>query len=302
MMETNQRINHNGVNGTSVHNRRASPGSQVQPGRQDGLGGQGPGGRHQTTDHNGRRVEEAAENGPTAARPTRRKWTREENKEVWRCYRMSIPTQRGYRKRMHNIWQERDNAPLTEQRLADQLHGIKKNNWLSMLEREEIERQLNPNEMREDQGGQRIHHEEQVELLDSQNNNDSHDSNPPAARSNETPVNMEYLNKIKEWMQRGTERIKIPSLKAYNQKKLKEKTKEVNEILRLIHTNDITESSNLAYVGARMVVELMELRIPEDNLRKQQPNTPPWKKRLDKQLTELRADLSKLNEMSAGRL
>ena len=64
---------------------------------------------------------------------------------------MSNPAMRGCRKRMHSIWHERNNAPQTEQRLADQIHGIMKNNWLSVIEREEIERQLALNEMREDQ-------------------------------------------------------------------------------------------------------------------------------------------------------
>ena len=69
---------------------------------------------------------------------------------------------------------------------------------------------------------------------------------------------MEYLDKIKEWMQLGSERTSIPSLKTNYQKNLKEKTKEVNDILRLIHTNNITETNNLPYAGARMVVELMK--------------------------------------------
>ena len=83
---------------------------------------------------------------------------------------------------------------------------------------------------------------------------------------------------------------------------MKEKTKEVNDILRLIHTNNITETNNLAYAGAKLVVELMKIKIPQNNPSKQQPNQPPWKRHLEKQLTELRADLSNLNEMSASRL
>ena len=51
-------------------------------------------------------------------------------------------------------------------------------------------------------------------------------------------------------------------MKSYNQKNLKEKTKEVNDTLRLIHTNNITETDNLTYAGARLVLELMEIKIP----------------------------------------
>ena len=115
---------------------------------------------------------------------------------------MSNPAMRGYRRRMPNIWQERNNAPQTEQRLADQIRGIMKNNWLSVIEREEIERQLTPNEMRKDQ-------EEQIKKPNSQDE-DSHSNTPPAARSYEAEGNIEYLDKIKEWMQLGSERPRTP--------------------------------------------------------------------------------------------
>ena len=88
---------------------------------------------------------------------------------------MSDPTMKGYRKRMHNIWHESNNAPQTEQRLVDQIRGIMKNNWLSVIKREEIER---PNFQAED----------------------SHSNTPPEARSYEAEGNIEYLDKIKEWM------------------------------------------------------------------------------------------------------
>ena len=204
-METKHDIINNGVNGNSVDNRRASPGSRVCK----EMEGQGPGSHHQATDHNGIE-EDAAEMGPTEAR-SRKRWTKDENKEIWRCYRMSDPAMRGYRKRIHNNWHERNNAPQTEQRLADQICGIMKNNWLFVIEREETERQLAPNELREDQ-------EEQMERPNSQDE-DNHSNTPPATRSYETEGNIEYLNKLKEWMQLGSEKNRIPSLKSYNQKK-----------------------------------------------------------------------------------
>ena len=174
------------------------------------------------------------------------------------------------------------------QNLADQIHGFMKNNWLSVIEREEIERQLTPNEVRENQ-------DEQTGRPNSQDE-DSHSETPPAARPCEAERNIEYLDKIKGWMQLGSERTRIPSLKSYNQKKLKEKTKKINDILRLIRTNNITETNNLAYAGAKPVVELMEIKVPQKKPSKRQPNQPPWKRCLEKQLTELRADLCKLNE------
>ena len=64
-------------------------------------------------------------------------------------------------------------------------------------------------------------------------------------------------------MQLESERTRIPSQKNYNQKNLKEKTKEVNDILRLVHTNNITETSNLAYAGARLALEQIEIKYPK---------------------------------------
>ena len=110
--ETNQDTNSNGVNGTSVDSRRALPGSQVY----GEMEGQGPGGCHQVTDHN------AAKMGPTEAR-SRQGWTKDENKEIWKCYIMIDQAMRGYKKKMHNIWHERNNAPQKEQRLMDQIRG-----------------------------------------------------------------------------------------------------------------------------------------------------------------------------------
>ena len=73
---------------------------------------------------------------------SRKRWTKDEIKEIWRCYIMGDPARRWYRKRMHNIWHERNTTPQTEQRLPDQIWGIMKNSWLSVIEGEEIERQL----------------------------------------------------------------------------------------------------------------------------------------------------------------
>ena len=150
-----------------------------------------PGGHHQATDRNGRQ-EGKAEMEPTKAR-SRKRWMNDENKEIWRCYRMSDPAMRGYRKRMHSIWHERNNAPQTEQRLVNQILVIMKNNWFSGIEREWIERQLTHNEIRDDQ-------EEQIERPNSQDK-DSHNNTPPAARFYVAGGNTEYLNNIKEWMQ-----------------------------------------------------------------------------------------------------
>ena len=72
-------------------------------------------------------------------RPKRRTWTREENKLVLECYSRSKPSQKGYRERMIEIWQECSTFQTTSQRLADQVRTITKNGWFSELELLEIQ-------------------------------------------------------------------------------------------------------------------------------------------------------------------
>ena len=76
------------------------------------------------------------------------KWNKELNIAVMECYFLSKPTDeigrlvRGYRRRMHNIWKERELQTVTEQRLCDQARAIRKNEWLTAVEMEEIRRRL----------------------------------------------------------------------------------------------------------------------------------------------------------------
>ena len=69
------------------------------------------------------------------------------------CYYLSKPINdegkpiRGYRKRMHAIWRERQQLEMTEQRLCDQARMIRVNGCLTELELEQIKgRVLNEND------------------------------------------------------------------------------------------------------------------------------------------------------------
>ena len=92
----------------------------------------------------------------------------------------------------------------------------------TIIKREVLERQLAPNQLR-------VNQEEQSDRPNSEDE-DSHNNTPPGARSYEAEGNVEYLDKIKEWMRLGSERPRIPLLKTYSQKNSKEKTKKVNDI------------------------------------------------------------------------
>ena len=107
----------NGVNGTGIRYEGPSPG-RCSVERQHGPG------RHPATARNAKR----------------RKWTQEENRIVMECFYQSNPDSYGYRKRMHNIWTEKNMFPVTEQRLQDQKSNIIKKGWFSKLELEEIKK------------------------------------------------------------------------------------------------------------------------------------------------------------------
>ena len=71
--------------------------------------------------------------------PHKKKWTVTENKEVMMCYFEADPSQRCYRKRMHNIWlSKHPDSTISEQRLADQSNVIMR----TSVEIEEIQRGL----------------------------------------------------------------------------------------------------------------------------------------------------------------
>ena len=79
-------------------------------------------------------------------RPKHKTWTMEKNQLALECYFRSNPSQRGYRKRMIEIWQERSTFQTTSQRLANHVRTIIKKGWFSDLELLEIhQKTLKPN-------------------------------------------------------------------------------------------------------------------------------------------------------------
>ena len=58
------------------------------------------------TDNKVVHVEREEKRDPQVEMMVRRRWTKEENKLVMRCYYQSNPTRKGYRKQMIAIWRE----------------------------------------------------------------------------------------------------------------------------------------------------------------------------------------------------
>ena len=138
----------NGVNGSGT----GKTGEAALPGRCP-TGWQGGPGRHPAT--------------------ARKRWNRDINIAVMECYYLSKPVDesgrpvRGYRQRMHAVCKERGLPKITEQRLCDQARVIRKNEWFTSVELDEIRRRMTAvDEEIEEQGAGRIDTEhEQVDEI-----------------------------------------------------------------------------------------------------------------------------------------
>ena len=59
-----------------------------------------------------------------------------------KCYLLSEPKIRGYRKRMLSLWLQKDMFWVSEQRLVDQANTTRRNSWMTELKIEELERKV----------------------------------------------------------------------------------------------------------------------------------------------------------------
>ena len=270
----NDEDSENGVNRSPV-NRRASPGSQEVQARI-------PGGRYQASGQ-----EEEHQDTTTRDRhQRRRKWSKADNIELWKCYLLSDPQERGYRRRMTTLWHERGNHDATEQRIADQQRAIIKRNWLSETEREEIRRKIeDPEEAQEDQG-------------ELPSNSTYEPVNNLQPQSQEEMVDL--TDKLMQYATTSPRRL--PSLKGCNPWLLKERTKEVDQLLSTVNTNNITETNALIYAGARLVTELMGKKTEMSPNTTKRNNIQPAKRRVMQQIDEMRKHLAWIEEIINGKL
>ena len=162
-------------------------------------------------------------------RPKRRTWTREENPLALECYFRSNPSQKGYRKRMIEIWQERSTFQTTSQRLADQVWTIIKKGWFSDLELLEIHQKPlkqiykkvpdTSNIVKQTQSNEKA-----SQTLANENTtlpNDTLPNNQEETLSQEQKVNLENVKRIM-----SSENTILPSLRNIEWKTLKIEAKK----------------------------------------------------------------------------
>ena len=270
----------NNVNGTGYSN-----GEGVTFG--SGSGGQQPDlGRHQVT--------------------ARLKWCKEVNKVVMRCFYSSEPTKRGYRKRMLNVWKETGVFELTEQRLADQARAIRSNGWLSEIELEEIQRNLenfhNNIDVRESSSSydstrrinteiseEPVDHDAVVESKSSVGNELSvQDLCNTLKREGLSDADISLVKSVLEGREKGNS--PPDNLRNVDRKILKKYAAEINRILKYIPTKNITEMNSLLLAAGRVVQLKVGIK-RSDNGKVQEPL---WKRRHRLKMSRIRADLGRV--------
>nr|XP_054761414.1 uncharacterized protein LOC129267815 [Lytechinus pictus] len=225
----------------------------------------------------------------------RREWSRRDKMNVMEFYYESRPDQeKGYIKRMYKIWQEKGLFPTSEQRLADQVRVIKRNELLTEVEREGIRRNVYEPVRDEQEEVLRPGREEQTEATAQFQSK----LDPTTNRLDEEQEEIKMiLLEIKEGLTQG-ERPTPPNLKRIPREKLLIETQKVNDVIKFITSDSIEDTNDLIYAGAVLVTERLCVR-KQENTRKH--CLPPWKRRLDNQIKGWRTDLSRLTEINLGK-
>ena len=281
MMNTNQYINPNGVNGSTPAQADApSPGSGV-------VQSQATQGRHQTT-----------------GTSSRRRFSRNDNKTILRCYYASSPERWGYRQRMLRIWGETGSFTMSEQRMADQVRVIRKNGWFTTEELEEIKNTVASEKM-----GNSIQNTEQDEQAPSINDiqepspdvlqHENRNQSPVAENCND-PMGESMLSEEKQLLIRTIlekraqidgNRPQLRSVRNVNVKKLKQELNKINSVLEYVPVNSVTELNDTLYASAALVTE----QVGGTSTRGKNEE-PPWRVRLSKRVKGYQQELSRLDE------
>ena len=222
------------------------------------------------------------------------------NIAVMECYFLSKPVDdvgkpiRGYRRRMHKVWNERQTFKVTEQRLCDQARMSRKNGWLTQVELEEIQRKLTAEEevtMHESQVGEEIMIPEVTEPL-SEGETIIHVLENQARKVASTEAMEEILTIMKE----GNMNTPI-SLRKVDRKAVNRVVSEVNEILSDIRTDTISDTNKLiaataVYVGKKLGIK--------NTKRGYEMKEPWWKRRIKQSIIEVRKHINILERRKRG--
>ena len=208
---------------------------------------------------------------------------------VMKCYLLSEPKIRGYRKHMLSLWLQKGIFWVSEERLIDQANTIRRNSWMTELEIQELERKVTGSDSI-------IVEEASVEALPDHVGEDVRNVLPEMGAEEQADSLYEeevaIVMKTAKVIERGR-KDRLPGLRNVPKKKLLEETAKVDKVLSKFKTHSITKTDELFYVGAVVVTNSLGVKIDKVAWRKE----PMWKRRLQNKIKELRKDLSQLEAL-----
>ena len=186
------------------------------------------------------------------------------------CFIRSKPENRGYRRRMISIWQDRGMFEISEQRLADQVKQIKHNQWLTKVEVEEMSRIISRTEAGD--YAEEVQEEEQVNVASSQLASSLNADADTGMGGQEgggvkegtedasidlTAEELDIRKRIEEVMVlvKGTGKWSIPAMRQVPRKKLASVAAMVSRILGTLSTTNLTEINDLVFAGVVIVAD-----------------------------------------------
>lgn len=215
---------------------------------------------------------------------TRRKWARCENKALLECYYYSNPRQRGYMNRMWEKWLLRyPQSKLTAKQLVAQCSNIHKRQLLSQLEIDEVQHKCHGK-------GEPVC-QVRGELTPT----------PQPEIGYETPISItlseaatDLKDKIMARMNTRQPRCRLQRLSEVPSESLLD---DVNAALTVIPTTTITETNELIYTSAAVILDVLGYK---SNHGSHAIQYPPWQRRLEAKIKEVRREVSQLSEAQKG--
>lgn len=255
----------------------------------------------------------------------RQKWSKEMNTYIYRTYLLltnleTKKTKFSFELHKRVIQKFPELANKTKQNVIDQRNQIEKKGWLSPVEiqqlRREVELELNlttpadenekdnpTNDITAENTVRTIQYEEpEIQLTDIP----SQDAIANCNNSNSQLLTTSIYEKY-QLLYLGTEPTKRPRL--YKLKicsETKEVLKEVNNLLqqKSEQCTSIQELHNHIYIAALTVLELNGQKIENTTTAQTTTkwNMPPWERRLNNKIRELRRDIGKLTKFIQGKI
>ena len=233
----------------------------------------------------------------------RRKWDKSEYMNALECLLRAEEkgVKKGIGKIVHDLWIEMGIWEIDEKNLMNQIRMIKSKGWVTNIEIETIRRKI------ENEGRDEVN---EGTIKESDNTADFYDENGDinhADSANEEPIRIvenvlseserDRLLRLREALEGNDFGKTEVNLKYGDKEKIKEEVKKMNKVLEHVKITGFTHCRNVIQAAMRIVGE--EVGMKKSNAKKKKE--PFWKRRILRDISRLRKDLSRIEAWFAGR-